>query len=314
MYVRYTAWLIVPLAICAIGSTTAMSQEHKGIGMANPASVHCIQQGGTLEIRKDERGESGYCHLPDGRIVEEWELYREQKVGSAPTPSPDAAHNSRNSLDWAGTYRGMLPCADCEGIETVVTLRSDGSYTSSVRYLGKDGEPIIGEGTFEWNAEGSTISIPGDEPVRYQVGENQLIRLALDGSKITGPLADHFVLTKSTEGITEKYWKLIELDGKPVPPLEGEPHLILKAEGGRVIGFGGCNNFTGGYTLDEQTLRISFGQLASTMQACPTGMDVERSFGEMLERVDNYTLDGDHLSLNRARMAPLARFEVVWLR
>ena len=25
-------------------------------------------------------------------------------------------HNSQNSLDWSGTYKGIIPCADCEGI------------------------------------------------------------------------------------------------------------------------------------------------------------------------------------------------------
>jgi hypothetical protein len=43
-------------------------------------------------------------------------------------------------------------------------------------------------------------------------------------------------------------------------------------------------------------------------------MDVEREFHAVLERADNYSLAGDHLTLNRARMAPLARFEAVYLR
>ena len=37
----------------------------------------------------------------------------------------DDQHNSRNSLDWNGVYKGVLPCADCEGIETVITLLND---------------------------------------------------------------------------------------------------------------------------------------------------------------------------------------------
>lgn len=44
--------------------------------MANPASVYCIKIGGKLEIRKEKDGEAGYCHLPDGRVVEEWKLFR----------------------------------------------------------------------------------------------------------------------------------------------------------------------------------------------------------------------------------------------
>lgn len=50
------------------------------IGMANPASVHCIELGGKLEIRSETGGQVGYCHLPDGRVVEEWALFREKKV------------------------------------------------------------------------------------------------------------------------------------------------------------------------------------------------------------------------------------------
>ena len=40
-------------------------------------------------------------------------------------------------------------------------------------------------------------------------------------------------------------------------------------------------------------------------------MDVENAFHEALRTADNYSLDGDRLTLNRARMAPLARFEAV---
>ena len=44
--------------------------------IANPASEHCVKIGGKVEIRKETNGEVGYCHLPDGSIVEEWKLFR----------------------------------------------------------------------------------------------------------------------------------------------------------------------------------------------------------------------------------------------
>lgn len=37
-------------------------------------------------------------------------------------------HTSQIALDWSGIYKGVLPCADCEGIETEVTLRDYNSY------------------------------------------------------------------------------------------------------------------------------------------------------------------------------------------
>ncbi|PWN31522.1 uncharacterized protein FA14DRAFT_110196, partial [Meira miltonrushii] len=44
--------------------------------LANPASVYCEKLGGKLVIQNTENGQIGLCHLPDGRIIEEWELFR----------------------------------------------------------------------------------------------------------------------------------------------------------------------------------------------------------------------------------------------
>lgn len=46
------------------------------VGLPNPASVNCIEQGGTLEWVISDKGEHSLCHLPDGTICEEWKLFR----------------------------------------------------------------------------------------------------------------------------------------------------------------------------------------------------------------------------------------------
>ena len=117
--------------------------------------------------------------------------------------------------------------------------------------------------------------------------------------------------------ITEKYWKLIEINGKPVSMDESAgrtPFIILKNEGNRVNANGGCNSLSGSYEIGQGN-RIKFSQMISTMMAC-VNMEIETELKKALETTDNYSLsaDGQHLSLNRARMAPLARFEVVYLR
>jgi heat shock protein HslJ len=227
--------------------------------------------------------------------------------------NPDAAHTSRNALDWAGAYRGVLPCADCQGIETVVVLRSDGSYAAYSKYIGKGDDVSSREGRFTWNVAGNTVAL--EDGAQYFVGEGQLARLASDGSRVTGALADRYILAKLPEGgVTDRYWTLVELNGKPLPKLERAPWLMLEASGGRVHGFGGCNSFTGSYTLDKAASRIRFGQIATTNMACISGEDVERALHGVLGSADNYSLAGDTLSLNRARMAPLARFQAAYLR
>lgn len=47
------------------------------IGMANPASVYCVQSGYALEIRTDDKGgQRGVCIFPDGTECEEWAFFR----------------------------------------------------------------------------------------------------------------------------------------------------------------------------------------------------------------------------------------------
>ncbi len=114
--------------------------------------------------------------------------------------------------------------------------------------------------------------------------------------------------------IVEKYWKLIELNGQKIENsmLQGrEAHFVLQQDNNRVVGNGGCNNFGGNYQLLEGN-GIRFSDLFSTRMACPK-MEMEYQFINVLEMADSYTLtvSGDTLSLNKARMAPLARFVFV---
>lgn len=63
-----------PAALCLIGCMWAGAGQ--AVGLANPASTFCVKQGGTLELRNTMEGVVGYCHLPDGTVAEEWELFR----------------------------------------------------------------------------------------------------------------------------------------------------------------------------------------------------------------------------------------------
>lgn len=110
----------------------------------------------------------------------------------------------------------------------------------------------------------------------------------------------------------ETDWKLTELMGKPVvnnETMKTAIHLILKKEDNRVQGFSGCNTIMGSYELKDGN-RIAFSKMASTMMACPE-LATESEFNEMLGSVDNYSLNGNIMTLNKAKMAPMARFEAV---
>ncbi|TPV34765.1 META domain-containing protein [Paucihalobacter ruber] len=229
-------------------------------------------------------------------------------------PVPDAA-TSKNSLDWNGTYQGTLPCADCEGIATALTLNNDLTFKHQSKYLGKSDSIFVSTGSFKWNDKGSDIALTDTDGTvkQFKVGENQLFMLDQEGNRITGDLAEKYILKKDQVEITEKYWKLVELNGQPVTTGKGnrEAYLILKSENNRAHGNGSCNMFNGNYELMEGN-RIKFSKMASTLMACQD-METERNFMNVLETADNYNLTETTLVLNKARMAPLARFEVVYL-
>jgi len=124
------------------------------------------------------------------------------------------------------------------------------------------------------------------------------------------------VKPNKNQEITEKYWKLIEINGQKVTAdnfASKEPHFILKSTDNRVNGNGGCNSFFGTYELQADSNRISFSKIGATKMACikPT---VENDFFNVLETADNYTVKNDTLQLNKARMAPLAKFVAVYLK
>ncbi len=229
------------------------------------------------------------------------------------TASPISSDNSQNSLDWSGTYVGTLPCADCEGIVTRISLGKDLRYTLSETYLGKSDKPMLSDGAFTWNTSGNHITLQGiaegARSTQLQVGENQLTQLDLQGMKIEGNLAERYVLKKAmADGLAGSRWRLIELAGEAVTG-SAESHFIKFSDDSRVQAKAGCNNLIGSYQSTSPG-RIQFSKMAMTMMAC-VDMSQEQALAAALEKADNYTMGDGLLSLNRARMAPLARFELV---
>jgi len=54
-------------------------------GLANPASVFCEEQGGTVETRTGGAGDQiGFCVFPDGTEVGEWAYFRGEAAPELP--------------------------------------------------------------------------------------------------------------------------------------------------------------------------------------------------------------------------------------
>ena len=105
-------------------------------------------------------------------------------------------HNAETSLDYRGTYRGVLPAADCPGIETTLTLKPDGTYSLHEEYLERDAR-FDAEGAY--TLHGNLLTLEGSDTTWYKVEENRLRRLTTDRKEVEGPLAEHYVLRKTAE-------------------------------------------------------------------------------------------------------------------
>ncbi|MBY4675332.1 META domain-containing protein [Marinobacterium arenosum] len=116
----------------------------------------------------------------------------------------------------------------------------------------------------------------------------------------------------ATEQLENTYWKLTRLMAKPVAVYgqQREPSLILRPEDRRLAGSGGCNRLIGSYRVEGK--EISFALAASTRMVCPQGMDTEQIYMDVLAKVRNWRVVGQHLELYDAEGALLMRFQAIY--
>lgn len=218
-------------------------------------------------------------------------------------------HTSQNSLDWQGTYSGILPCADCEGIETELSLNAESEFVLISEYIDRFVIDTV-KGTFTWEGNNIKLESQQDEmPLLYKVEENQLRQLHLDGKEVTGELAQHYVLRKNGNlNVEDKRWQLVELNGQKVKGNPDTHYLIFHSKEGRLEAKADCNVLLNDYKIKNE-LQLIIQPGISTLMACPDRL--EDDYFKVLTLADNISTDGKTLTLNKGRMAPLARFELV---
>jgi hypothetical protein len=108
--------------------------------------------------------------------------------------APDI-HTPEISMSWSGTYRGVTPAADCPGIDVQIVLNYDRTYNLWYRYIDRDNSSFYREGSFTWDKTGRIVILNiKDFPPYYQAAEGRLVQLDMKGKRITGALADNYIL------------------------------------------------------------------------------------------------------------------------
>ena len=201
---------------------------------------------------------------------------------TAPPPAVDM-HTSRNSLDWAGTYEGLLPCADCAGLHMKLSLEQDGSFEIVSRRLVRDAAPSSARGQFDWGPDGNIIGLgtAGGEQ-RFAVGEGRLLLLEAGQTQPAWNRSEHVLPRSPAAGngsrqgladmLEDHRWVLVhavDVTNQRLDALFPDPERSFEFgfQESRLQVNGGCNGLRGAFAVNaDGMLEVTGGM--STMMAC----------------------------------------------
>lgn len=108
--------------------------------------------------------------------------------------------NYETSVDWPGTYTGVLPCDGCVGIETFLTINKNLTYRLVQRKVAIDTDhpELETTGNFSWNEAGNVISMQGieNDQLRLKVGRLYLKPIDSLGFEVRPERGNNFHLLK----------------------------------------------------------------------------------------------------------------------
>lgn len=133
--------LIGALFASLTACSTAQTQQDTTpkLGMPNPASQYCVQQGGKLSIKNEANGQVGYCHLSNGQVIEEWEFFRKSQT--------ECVSEEAKKL---------------VGLKNLTEEQIKGKTKSSVVRIVKPGQPV----TMDYRSDRVTVTV---DPITQKV-------------------------------------------------------------------------------------------------------------------------------------------------
>lgn len=213
-------------------------------------------------------------------------------LGCGPTKPEDSGAKEITP----GIYAGRISCESCPTQSTALHLKPDGTYTW------KD-SPADTNQNNRWELRnGLVLRGAGGKTLDFVVDGDKL-RTANPSSNRTE--RRDFYLQKFPD-VFDMTWKLVRLKDQPVEVTDVRvPTLRLLAKEFRAGGNGGCNTYSGAFSLSQGS-GISFGPIAATKMFCHDAL-YEPDFLRMLEQTDRLKLERDTLVLYGQRR-PLAKF------
>ncbi len=210
------------------------------IGMPNPASVHCEEHGGTLDMRDAEEGQYGVCVFPDGSECDEWAFFRgecdpgdnanptEAVIGAEPAEAVIGMPNPASV--YCEEHGGTLDMRDSEEGQYGVCVFPDGGECEEWAFFrgecssgAEAAEPADTEPVEDW--VGVVVSNPEGAQFDdyFQMLDQDGTRVGITGSDAIG---EQLVALRDT-GTTIHVWGVIRRD---VPDAYGAQIEVTRLE------------------------------------------------------------------------------------
>jgi copper homeostasis protein (lipoprotein) len=189
-------------------------------------------------------------------------------------------------------YSGILPCADCEGLQTNLMLKKNNEYEISYTYLGKSSTLQTKLGKFS-EANNGIIHLLGLRDTLFTFRKTQEgVKLQfVDEQGLWKDIARYNLLKRvghsnaGTANELQGIWELQKLDNKELKSFlfEGEiPFLQFHFNNLMLEGNTGCNDLSGNFSQQNNELKFSK-NMSTTRMFCENS--AEKLFLDLLRCV-----------------------------
>lgn len=135
--------------------------------------------------------------------IEAQEGFAKARSNRQQTATDHSAHQTHadTSQEFHGIFYGYLPCGDCAGVKTTLSLKQKNSYLLVTQPARESSREFYERGKYDWDDEKRTVVLTptkgGTKPRRFHIeDEGTLIQLNEDGSRISRD-ADRYILRSS---------------------------------------------------------------------------------------------------------------------
>lgn len=114
-----------------------------------------------------------------------------------------AAHaNHDKSLDFHGVFYGFIPCSDCNGIKTTLSLKQNNNYLLVTQPARESSREFYEKGKYSWDEKNHIVVLTPrkDKSNTRQFlikDEGTIVQLNSDGTPMSEELAESYTLRRS---------------------------------------------------------------------------------------------------------------------